>query len=81
MRGQVSALFGFLASLLGIGLGPVFVAAITDYVFHNEHSVGYAIATANLIITPIVAILLWWGLRPFRESLARSEAWAVVPER
>jgi len=81
MRGQISAIFGFLASLLGIGLGPVFVAAITDYVFHNEHSVGYAIATANVIITPVVAILLWWGLRPLRESLARSEAWAVVPER
>ena len=81
MRGQIAALFGFLANLLGVGLGPTFVAAITDFVFHNEHSVGYAIATANVIITPIVAILLWWGLRPFRESLARSEAWASVPER
>jgi MFS family permease len=75
MRGQIAALFGFLASLLGLGLGPTFVAVITDYVFHNEHAVGYSIATANLIITPIVAAILWWGLAPFRESLARSEAW------
>ncbi len=81
MRGQISALFGFLANLLGVGLGPTFVAIITDYVFHNEHAVGYSIATANLIITPVVAVLLWWGLRPFRESVARAEAWSSLPGR
>jgi MFS family permease len=80
MRGQIGAMFGFLASLLGVGLGPTFIAVITDYVFRNEHAVGYSIATANLIITPVVAALLWWGLRPFRESLARSEAWSVSRE-
>jgi MFS family permease len=81
MRGQIGALFGFLANLLGVGLGPTFVAAITDYVFHNEHAVGYSIATANLIITPVVAVLLLWGLRPFRESLARAESWSSLPGR
>jgi hypothetical protein len=54
---------------------------ITDYVFHSEHAVGYSIATANLIITPVVAVLLLWGLRPFRESLARAESWSSLPGR
>ncbi len=72
-------MFFFLANLLGVGLGPTVVALITDYVFRNEHAVGYSITVANLAITPVVAVLLWWGLRPFRESLARSEAWASAP--
>jgi len=81
MRAQITAIFFLLANLLGVGLGPTLVATITDYVFRNEQSVGYSIIVANLVITPVVAVLLWWGLRPFRESLARSEAWASAPER
>jgi MFS family permease len=72
LRGQVVAIFLFVANLLGVGLGPAFVAMITDYVFHNEHAVGYSISVATIVITPIVLLLLWWGLRPFRESLARA---------
>jgi len=75
MRGQVFALFGFVANLLGVGLGPTFVAAITNYVYHDEMRVGLSITTATLFITPVVVLLLWSGLRPFRESLARAEAW------
>lgn len=77
MRGQVMALFGFVASLLGVGLGPTVVALITDRVYGNEQLVGYSIATATLAITPIVAGLLWSGLRPYRESLARAAAWSA----
>jgi MFS family permease len=72
LRGQIVAIFLFVANLLGVGLGPAFVAVITDYVFHNEHAVGYSISVATIVITPIVILLLWWGLRPFRESLARA---------
>ncbi|HEX2591290.1 MAG TPA: MFS transporter [Rhizomicrobium sp.] len=75
MRGQVMALFGFIANLLGVGLGPTFVALITDHVFHNEMMVGYSITTATLIITPITVLLLWTGLRPYRESLVRAKVW------
>jgi MFS family permease len=76
MRGQIMSLFLFSANILGVGLGPTFVAMITDFVFHDEHAVGYSIAVATLVTTPMIVLLLYWGLRPFRESLARSEAWA-----
>ncbi len=80
MRGQVLSFYLFTANILGLGLGPTFVAMITDYVYKNEHSVGYSLSTAVALILPIVTLILWRGLGPFRESLARSEAWAYRAE-
>jgi MFS family permease len=81
MRGQLLSFYFFMANILGLGLGPTFVAMITDYIYKDEHSVGYALSTAVAIILPIVTLMLWYGLKPFRESLARSEAWAHRAER
>ncbi|HTO41826.1 MAG TPA: MFS transporter [Rhizomicrobium sp.] len=76
MRGQILSFYLFVANILGLGLGPTLVALITDKVFHDEMMVGYSLATTVAIITPIVIGLLWFGLKPYRESLARAEAWA-----
>lgn len=76
MRGQVLSLFLFTANLLGVGLGPTVVAVITDHFYRNEQLVGYSIATATLVLIPVVVGLLWLGLRPFRESLVRAAAWS-----
>ncbi|MGC8537230.1 MAG: hypothetical protein ACP5QR_17235, partial [Rhizomicrobium sp.] len=76
MRGQVVAMFFFLASILGNGLGPTLVAAVTDYLYDNEMMVGIAISTVTLVITPIVVLILLWGLKPYRESLARAAQFA-----
>jgi MFS family permease len=78
MRGQMVAALMFVSSILGLGLGPTVVAVITDFVFGNELAVGYALSTTTAIVLPIVAILLWLGLRPLRESLARAKAWSVL---
>lgn len=77
LRGQIVALYFFLANIFGVGLGPTIVAAITDYVYRDEMAVGYSLATAIAIITPLVAVILWLGLAPYRESLARAAAWAA----
>lgn len=76
MRGQVVALYFFMANIFGVGLGPTLVAMITDYVYHDEMAIGYSLATATVVITPIVAIILWLGLAPYRASLARASAWS-----
>jgi MFS family permease len=81
MRAQVIALYFFLANIFGVGLGPTIVAAITDYVYRDEMAVGYSLATAIAVITPIVAILVWLGLAPYRESLKRAAAWAAPSDQ
>jgi MFS family permease len=73
-RGQVSAIYSFVGQVLAVATGPVIVALITDFVFHDEAMLGESIMTMIAISIPIAAILLWIGVRPFRESLERAEA-------
>ena len=70
------ALFGFVGNIVGPALGPIIIAALTDYVFHDPRAVGLALGLATLVITPTVGMLLWLGLAPFRDSLSRADGWA-----
>lgn len=79
MRGQVLAIFFLIANIMGVGLGPTLVAAITDYVYRDEMMVGYSLATATVIIMPVIMLILWAGLKPYRESLTRAEQWNANP--
>lgn len=73
-RGQVSAIYSFVGQVLAVATGPVIVALITDYIFHDEAMLGGSIIMMIAIFIPIAVLLIWIGIRPFRESLARAEA-------
>ncbi|HWA63253.1 MAG TPA: MFS transporter [Caulobacteraceae bacterium] len=74
MRGQVVALYYFIANVVGVATGPTVVALLTDHLFRDEGAVGYALATAAAVITPVVVVILGFGLRGYRETLARTAA-------
>ena len=68
MRGQAISVYLLLAGLLGIGLGPTSVALVTDYVFHDDKALRYALA---LTAGPSVLFGLWLiasGLRPYAKT-------------
>lgn len=73
MRGQVSAVYLFMANLFGIGLGPTVVALFTDHVFADEQLLGYSIAATSAIAGPLAALLFWLDCRPYREVQARLD--------
>lgn len=80
LRGQSTAVFFFVTSVLGIGLGPTAVALVTDRVFGHPDAVGSALA-----IVPGTAFLLaglcFLAVRaPFRRS-CRSLADAALQAR
>jgi MFS family permease len=52
-RGQVLSLHVLLATLLGLGGGPVIIAALSERVFRNELAIGRALA----IVTVCAAML------------------------
>ena len=49
MRGQVSAIYLFVAGIIGLGLGPTLVGLATDFVFHNDAAVGKSIALVGTV--------------------------------
>lgn len=74
MRGQVTALFLFVYNVIGIGLGPTFVALFTDFVFHSENLLGRAITVASLIMGSLTALIMWVGVKPYGLAIVRLKA-------
>jgi MFS family permease len=75
MRGQATAIYFFVISLLGIGAGPTVVAMFTDYVFGDPAAVRWSLLIAPTTAYVIAAICFWLGRRPYtvsRASLAQT---------
>ncbi len=49
MRGQMSALYLFVSSMLGLGAGPTAMGAATDFVFGRDAAVGQSMALVGTI--------------------------------
>jgi MFS family permease len=73
MRGQVSAIYLFSLSFIGMGIGPTVVAFFTDHVFGNDAAIGQSLAATMLLSAPLAAVVLWLARRPYRETLARVD--------
>jgi MFS family permease len=76
MRGQVMAVYLFLANLIGLGLGPTVVAAMTDFVFRSDAAIGQSLALAGAVLCPIAALILASGMKAIRSELDSARHWA-----
>jgi MFS family permease len=70
MRAQASAIYLLFVNLIGIGLGPLITALLTDYVFGSDLAVGKSVAVVSGVAPTVAAILFAWGLPHFRASVA-----------
>jgi MFS family permease len=75
MRGQVTALFLAVFNLIGFGLGPTFVALLTDQLFGADRFLPYSLALTAAILGPVAAFVIWRGMKPYGESVVRARAW------
>jgi MFS family permease len=76
MRGQLSALQLFVQNFVGLGFGATSVALLTDYVFRDEKMLGYSMSVVILIVLPLSALSLWFGLARYRVCADRVQEWA-----
>ncbi len=74
MRSQVSALYMFIFNTVGYGLGPTTVALFTDYVFRAESALRYSITSVAAIAAPTALFVVWYGLKPYGQSVLRANA-------
>lgn len=70
MRGQVTALYLFVFTVVGTAVGPTVVALITDYVFASPQQIGYAMALAAGVLGPIGAVTYGLGVAPYGRAAA-----------
>jgi MFS family permease len=73
MRGQITAVYWFVISLLGLTIGPTSVALVTDFVFADESAVRYSLSLVSAIAGGLVTWMLIYNLKHYRETLAETE--------
>jgi hypothetical protein len=76
MRALAGALYLFVINLIGMGLGPTLVAALTEDVFRDKNSVHYSLLVVGGLAHGLAVILLWAGLKPYRRSLDYLKDWS-----
>ena len=75
LRAQTTAIYYFIMNVLGLTLGPLCIALMTDYVFADPAALRYSIAWVSGL-TGIIAIgLLLTNVRYFRQSIAEADKW------
>jgi MFS family permease len=75
MRAQASAIYLFVINVMGIGIGPTIVAAITERVFHDGKAVSLSLLITGTVAHATAAVLLWLALDPYRKSLSYLTRW------
>jgi MFS family permease len=78
MRGQASAVYLFIVNLIGLGLGPSAIAWVTDFGFRDEAMLRYSILIVTTAAHALAAILLWLGIKHFRQSTDRRDEWEAT---
>ena len=76
MRAQVIAIFFVISVFCAIAFGATSVAVITDYVFRDENDLRYSLSIVSGTTMTAAAISLALGIKPYRKSLERAEAWS-----
>ncbi len=70
MRGQVTAVYLFVFTVIGQGLGPPFIALINDVVLKDESMIRYAMAGSAAIMGPLAVLVIWLGVKPYGKAIA-----------
>jgi len=73
MRGAITAVYWFVISALGLGLGPLAVALTTDAVFGDPAAVGRSLALVSAVAGVLVSWVLIYNLKHYRASIEETE--------
>ena len=74
LRARFIAINVFLGSLIGGGLGALFFAMLTDYVFRDESMVSYSLALGAGIIFAAIIPLWMLASRRYHDAIHRADA-------
>ena len=71
-RAQVTALYVTLTTLVGLGVGPLLIGMMTDYVFRDPADIGYSLAIVLAVAAPTMFVLLLRACPAYRALRARD---------
>jgi MFS family permease len=71
-RAQVSALYITISSLVGMGLGPMLVGLLNDYLFHDPLAIRYSLSIVMVLPGPLMFWLFTRARGPYRALRAEQ---------
>ncbi len=71
LRGQMTFLFLFIMNVVGMGLGPLVVALLTDGVF-GEAGIRWSIFTTALVLGPPAIFIFWFGSKHYGKAMEQG---------
>ena len=74
LRGQATAIYFFVISLAGIGLGPTIVATFTDFVFGDPAAVRYSLVIVPTIGFSLGAMFFLLARKPYVRSMEQLKS-------
>lgn len=74
LRGQMVALYLFTVYLVGYGIGPTLVGALSDFVFGGGDGLRYALSSVGFIAGPLAFLAMLSALGSFRRMEADRRA-------
>ncbi|MFT7219079.1 MAG: MFS family permease [Candidatus Azotimanducaceae bacterium] len=75
LRARVAAVY-MLTGATGMMFGPPMAGAFNEYIFPGVDGVRYSMMTMTTFFGILGVVLLWFGRKPYAESLAKSDTWA-----
>ena len=80
MRAQTTAIYYFVINVLGLTLGPLMIALITDFVFADETKLRYSISLVSCGAGVIALTFLIANIRHYRASVIEADSWSEQPK-
>lgn len=75
LRGQMTALMLMCVTTLGMALGSSVIAAVTQFVFHDDGALRYSLAIMPAIVGPLVALMFVLARKPYRNAMIEMGEW------
>jgi MFS family permease len=76
-RGLVMALYMFATNIVGLGIGPLVPALLSDHFFQDERMIGAALGIESVLFLPFASVSLLWlahlSPQPPPESASEQE--------
>ena len=69
MRGQITAIYYFVFTAIGFGLGPTLMAFITDVIIGDESKIRYAMSASAALMTPFAALFMIMAVKPYGRAI------------
>ncbi len=80
VRAQAIAILLFILNLIGMGMGPTFVALMTDKVFMNESEIRYSLVSMYLVGSILMIIFSLMAFRPYTRAISSSNPASALTE-